>query len=204
MQNTATNLFKALICIVFLSIGYIFGKHNSFAIYYFKKDLDIVGIATIFVNIFLAWYISRVIGKKNDIDKKDKDIILNRLDRVISNWEIFITQVHSNNLNYIDVTSFIKRNIFSIEQICNNFSEYHNFDYLAMTDEINKEKRKILTLMTYTSPYLNQSSNSNLQEPVTILHDIISYTPARIDEILLNIEVMIGQITKLQMFINSK
>lgn len=200
MQKLPGKLFKILVGIILLTIGYVLGKHESFPIYYFRRDIDLVGIAIIITNVFIAWYIAKIIGKRNDIDKKDKEIVLNRLDVVISNLEGFITQVHSNNLNFVNVTSFIKRNGLSIERTCKNFSSYHNFDYSALSTVISKEMKNLLSLMTYTSPH----SNIPIQEAVTISNNIITYTPARIDEILAKIDVIIDQVIKLQLLINSK
>ena len=202
MHNIAIKLFKALIYIIFLSIGYLLGKHESFPLYYFKRDLDVVAIFAIFSNLFIGWYITKIIGKRNDIDKKDKDIILNRLEKNISNWEMFINQVHTNSLKYVDVTSFIKRNTYAIERICRSFKKYHSLDYTIIKQDIDKTKRRLLLLMTYTGTTVN--IHQNIQEPVIIINDIITYTPARIDEILSEIDKMIDSITQLELLINSK
>jgi len=195
-------LFRSIVAVLIFAFGFMIGKYKSISPYYFKKDLDLIGIATIFFNVWLAWYISRVIGKRNDIDKKDKEIVLSRLDKIISNYELFITQVHSNSLNYIDVTSFIKRNTSSIERLCKNFSLYHTFDYSNEGKEISAEMKKLLSLMTYTSP--NPIPIPNFQEPVTISQNIITYSATRIDEILLKIDTIIDNVIRLQLLINSK
>jgi hypothetical protein len=178
------------------------GKYKSFPIYYLKHDIDVVAVGSILVNVILAWYLSVIIGKRNEVEKKDKEIILSRLDKIITNWEFFITKVYSNNLNYTDVTSFIKRNKVSIKRLCKNYAKYHNIDSSENETDILAGLTKILSLMTYTSPH--HATAPVIGEPVTIVNGVISYTPGRIDEILQQIDVLTDNIFDLQMLINSK
>lgn len=203
MHNMSANtLFKALVCAALLSAGFIIGKYASFPNYHFNPSLDIVAIASLFVNIFLARYISKILNKKNEVDKKGKEIIINRLDKVIGNWELFIVTINSNNIHYNNVTSFIKRNRLAITRICKSYENYYGFSNSNQIFEIGREMNQLNSLMTYTSPYANLSQG--MQEPVVIINSIITYTSTRTDEILSKVDVITDKIVKLQLTINSQ
>jgi len=183
MLNSIVKIWLSVaIALVLLSIGFFLGKYQSFPLYYFKHDLDVVGIATIISNFIIAWYISVLLGRKNDIDKKDKEIILNRLDKIIFNFESFTTQVHSNNIKFIDVTSFIKRTTISIENLFKSFASYHTINHRKKVDDFSTEMQRLNKMMTYTPPQ-QQTQMSGIVVPIMISNSTITYSEGRIEEL---------------------
>ena len=198
-KNSTTHTAKALILIVVFASGYLLSKFINFPVYFFKKELDVVGIATILVNILLAYYLSVVIAKQSDINKSDKQIVVNRISKIIENIESFNSTIRNNGILLFNITTFVKRNSIAIVRTCKSFSEFHTIDDNEEGNII-KEFKELNRLMTYTPPGGQNINN----QPVIINNNIVNYSRERIDEILLKVDQIVDLIIKLQLTINSR
>ncbi len=187
----------AIASIVSFLLGFIISKSSNIPKYYIKKEIDPVAVLSIIVTISLGYYLSVIIDGGKEIKKRDIEITINRLERIVNNCETFTLRIQSNNIAITEAVSFVKHNYMAIGKVLINYSARRNLSISEHEKNCLKWLRDLKELMTYT-PVTALSFT-----PISVTNGIATYSNTRIALINQKLDDIVDELIALEFFVNN-
>lgn len=152
-------VFIIFLFIIFLSKWFI----TSFLLIFDITFDNWIDITSLFVNIFIAYYITVTLQNKINNTKANKDFIINEISNFKSNYDFFIENLYNGDLTNEHVLKKFKDFTMFLEIVKENFKDYSN-----QIDNLLKEHIKIRDLVTISDNFndnYNTGDNFKLTDP---------------------------------------
>lgn len=197
LQKIPKWLFNILFALTFVSAGFAIGFSAMSENSTIKPELDIVSVISLCVNAVFAWYLTGILPKRAETDKRDKDVVFSRLDHIVKDYDSFAELVTRNNMHLTTITSFCKRTSMSVSSVCTSYVTIHKLPEFDEKKSVVENIRRLKEIMTLT-PVIQEGDD----RPITVVDGILKFSQVRQDEILTAINNTINAIIALQLRIN--
>lgn len=120
----------------------------------FKKEIDIgnfIDFASIMVNIFIAWYVTRILQNKLNNSRANKDYLINIISEHRASYDQFFKDLFDEKLNSQKIIHWFKMMTINIESLKENDTE-NTFDTLL------SEHIKLRNIITNSIEFNDQFS----------------------------------------------
>lgn len=184
-----------------LILGVLIGKLLNLPYFELDKNINIIDLCSILATIFIGLYIAKKIQKDSADLNNEKEIFLNRFDKLISLFEEYRENLSSSNIDYVKIVSSIKNIIlilYSIQKM-GKHSEIKILRDAKCFDKIRKGCYKLRNLSTETSNTKNTSKDSD----IFIISGCVTYSQYRYSQIVRQIESIKDDLYMIELKINN-
>lgn len=203
MKNLRSKIITGGIYLSLVAFGFIIAKFITVPHFEISKSIDISNLFSLIVAAWLAILITTVFEKKNNDNRVEKDLIINRVGNI---FEIAATlQIESNTgqIHHTEASSSIKR----INTALNSIYKIVDKCHFGISTEI-KEKLKLnisdLRDTLTSTPVITEEQLNGTQLPIEIRESIIYYNRDRISQIEVKFDNLKDLLLELQIDINKK
>lgn len=195
-QNSGITL---LIISIFV-LGIFIGVYIDFPFFKVKRKIDILQGVSILVTFWVAYYISNIVERANSKERVDKNLIIERVEKLNRDLEDFRLKVQSQKIKHTDTISFTKRFYLSVRKIADSI-EALNSKYDPEThEEIVKDLKKLRNLLNYTD--YEQRGEDNEEKNLRVQDGFIIYSENRVNRVISKLEDISNDLLKLQISVN--
>ena len=195
-------IVKGLICFSLLAGGFIIGKFvNIIQVFQVDKDINLVELTSVFVNILLVIYISTVIDKNKQDTRIEKDILIKRVEEISKALDETVQKTLLGQTTVQEAASQIKTTNIAIDAIYKLMEENKRFSNSDLKIELKSNIKKIRSLLTTTPINLKdkvQKSNMSIE----VKNNIILLTMEKRVETQSTTEVFKQNMIRFQFLIN--
>lgn len=134
----------------------------------FKNEIDIgnfIDFASIIVNIFIAWYVTRILQRKLENSRAYKDYLINILSEHRTTYDQFFKDLFNDKLNNKEIIHWFKMMTINIETLKES-------DNKCIYDTLLLEHIKLRNIITNSNDFNNQF-NEIFFEPTISLRNLI-------------------------------
>jgi membrane protein implicated in regulation of membrane protease activity len=166
-------LLGIFITIFFINSNFVVGKT-------IQLEFDIVGVFNILITIILVIVVTRNLNKKDEIENKDKEHLINYFKNLDQDFTKKIREEAKDGVRLVHVSNVIKRHRIRANKII-DMSVKHNF--LEKQSEeanlLNTNMKNILDLITETP------SKGDVADGLEVDNEgKLSFSPKRMDQII--------------------
>ena len=203
MKNLGNRISTLVLFFTFIIFGFIISRYINIPHFQVSQNIDIANLLSILTTIWLAFFITNVLEKKNSDSRIEKDLIIARVAALYEIAETLQIELGTGKVALTEVASSIKRintslqSIYKIVTIC-------NFD---IEDDLKSNIKEILsdirnTLTSTPSVKIEELENPDL--PISVRESVIYYNRERVSEIEVKFDNLKNLLLELQIHINSK
>jgi hypothetical protein len=203
MKNLGSKFSTTILYFSFVIFGFIISRFIYIPHFQVSQNIDIANILSILTTIWLAFFITNVLEKKNSDSRIEKDLIIARVASLYEIAETLQIELGTGKVALTEVASSIKRittslqSIYKIVLIC-------NFD---IDDDLKLKLKEILSDIRNTltnTPSVNVEELENPDLPIAIRESVVYYNRERISQIEVKFDNLKNILLELQIHINSK
>lgn len=134
----------------------------------FKNEIDVgnfIDFVSIIVNIFIAWYVTRILQNRLNNSRANKDYLINILSEHRTSYDHFFKDLFGDKLNNKDIIHWFKMMTINIETLKES-------DNKCTYDTLLLEHIKLRNIITNSDDFNNQF-NEDFFEPTIGLRNLI-------------------------------
>lgn len=204
MKNPLSKSYRVIYYILFIVLGYLIARYVEIPYFEVSKTIDITNIFGLLVTIFIAIIITTVFEKRNNDYRVEKDLIINRVDKLYEITDSFQKQLNKGQIHLTNASSSLKR----ITTGLNSIYKLINKCRFRITDDIKDTLKRNLNDIRKTSTYTPQTNKTNLRNsidlPIKIVDSIIYYNEDRKSQLEVKLDSLKDLLLELQIDINKK
>lgn len=189
------------IAIIAFLIGLV---RRDWPIFKLKYEIDIVsliiGILTLSLTLWIAYWVSNVIEKTRDLNRNERELTLSKISDLIKNIDALISSLTPGMIPNTIVNSSIKYSFMLNNSILDLVTKSRTIETeTSYHVDLHSNLRELKILMT-AYPAVPAIAIGQV-EPVQIINDVYNYTPNRVIEIEQKLNIIKEVITSYSLFI---
>lgn len=175
MKKINLSLTSFLIIVIGISAFFFFlGNISNKVPLKFDSTVNLFDAISLIITIMIAFYLGRIIDKRNTNERIEKDIVINNIKLILDDIKELTKSINNKSLEYSEAAHYTKKirsNLLYIKKITDMLNYEMNNNYSNIQNEIS-ELRNLLTdtpILNSDKPIL-EDHNMDIMVKNNILH----------------------------------